>query len=161
MNTKHLLSLLEKDVVTIHVQHGTCFMDGFAAHIHQQEKTYVYKAPKDLDIKEGDTVIVNSPNRGVVTCFVCKVDETADIDVNSQFTYEWIIGKVDFSSYKLRKEREKQFAALMLEIERKRQRENLINDFKQHLPEGSEARVLFEEVVNSFSEAGALPHVPN
>lgn len=159
MNSKHLLSLLESDSVTIHVKFGTCFMDGFAAQFNGQDKSYTYKAPKSLELKVGDIVTVNSPSRGVVTCYVDKVDETADIDVNATFNYEWIIGKVDVEPYKDRKERERQFAALMLEIERKRQRENLLADFKQHLPEGSEARNLFDKVVGSFIEGGALPHV--
>lgn len=133
MKQRHLLALLQSGYTTIQV-----VFEG-------SNKPYTYKARGQ--IIADDYVVVNSPSKGLVICKVVGVDKTPRIDIDADFTYQWIVQKVDTTEYNRVKEQEREFMDTLLEIERARQKDILMNSFCEHLPEGSSARVLFDNAV--------------
>ena len=64
---------------------------------------YTYKT--DLDLADGDTVVVNTPNSGLQLVKVHEVHDTPQLDEG--FDYAWIVQKIDLTNYrKLLKEDE-------------------------------------------------------
>lgn len=154
MNQKHLLSLLQNDFTTVDVVFESSMQDSFGRAV-SQSKTYTYKANLKDDIQEGDKVVVDSPSKGLCVVTVVSVDKTPRIDVNAPFDYKWIIQKVDTSRYDEMLKKEGQFLEAMAEVERAHQRQLLLEKFQAHLPEGSEARLLFDKTAKTFQEGGA------
>jgi hypothetical protein len=158
---KHLYSLLDQSYTTIHVVFATGSKmkhEPGASPIRRpfEEQTegesgYVYKAPLTENVKVDDYVVVHTPQHGLAIAKVVKVDEVPDIDLDAPFDYKWIVQRIDRESYNERLEREKRFAASMLEVERQEQREKLVTSFKDSLPEGSAARALFDQTVASLA----------
>lgn len=82
---------------------------------------------------------------------VCRLDAEPQIDIDADFDYKWIVQKLDTTEYDQRVANEKVFADSMLAIERTRQRELMVQGFKDTLPEGSEARALFDRTVGALT----------
>lgn len=120
---------------------------------------YTYKVPLAWDVKEGETVIVLTPQSGLKFAHVVSVDEKPDIDVDADFDYRWAVQKVDLTEFQELTLKEQQFGAQMLEVERVKQRESLLESFRSSLPEGSAARTLFEQTTASLSPPTA-PQAP-
>jgi D-alanyl-D-alanine carboxypeptidase len=166
MKQKHLYSLLDTSFSTINVvfprdeaaaEAGNAavrkrFNDDSLAN--NAPRTFVYKAPKSADVSEGDHVIVNTA-RGLVVVKVASVDDTPQIDVDADYDYKWIVQKVDLAAYDARVQREGNFVNVMRDVERVRQREALVADMREHLPEGSEARRLFDSATRQLQSAAA------
>jgi len=112
---------------------------------------YTYKVPLAWDVKEGQTVIVLTPQNGLKFAHVVSVDEKPDIDVDADFDYRWAVQKVDLTEFQELTLKEQQFGAQMLEVERVKQRESLMDSFRASLPEGSAARTLFEQTTASLA----------
>lgn len=153
MNQSHLLSLLQNGFTTIDVVFESNMQDGFGS-VKAQSKTYTYKADLKDNIQVGDKVIVDSPSKGLHVVTVVGVDKTPRIDVSAPFTYKWIVQKVDTARYDEMLKKEEEFLEAMAEVERAHQRQLLLEKFKNHLPEGSEARLLFDKTTKTF-EGGA------
>lgn len=162
MKQKHLYSLLDHTFTTVRVVFDK-------ANTHQLEQAingrgqpflhhdsnsakrgYVYKVPKAWNVQEGDQLIVLSTEAGLAIVTVDTVDAEPDIDIDANFTYKWAVQRVDMTEYQSLTEREKVFQDEMLRIERVKQRESLVNSFRDSLPEGSEARKLFEQTTASL-----------
>lgn len=107
-------------------------------------KEYTYKVPTNWEVKEGDTLVVDSPLEGLVTVAVTKVHESSDIDLTAKFTYKWAVAKVDRAAYNEKVAAEKQHAKTLKELQRKadikRQLASLITDL------GDEARAFLESI---------------
>ena len=143
MKHKHLLALLQSDYTTIEVT------------FDQNGKRYTYKTRLSEGIQEGDAVVVDSPSQGLVVVQVVAVHKVPKIDIDAPFTYKWIVQRVDRSSYDRTLEQEAKFADMMFEVERVRQRELLLQQFKENLPEGSAARSLFDSATSLLVEGDA------
>lgn len=166
MKQKHLYSLLDTSYTTI----GVTFSSGSAAQRptkapqarmvreapwEQDEdyegQSYVYKAPLEFDIKLGDFVVVHNEARGYRVGKVCRVDAHPQIDIDASFDYKWIVQRIDVEGYDKRNEAERVFSDAMLQIERVRQREMMLKGFQDTLPDGSEARRLFDQTVGKLT----------
>lgn len=143
MNQKHLLALLQSGYTTIEV----VFNDNGV-----KSKTYTYKARLEDNIQVGDRVVVDSPSKGMTVVEVTAVHKTAKIDLDAPFTYKWIVQKIDRTTYDETQVKEAEFLETMMEVERVHQRELLLSKFKDHLPEGSEARKMFESATQKVLE---------
>lgn len=124
------------------------------------QRAYVYKAPKDMGVELDDVVIVDTPSNGLVTALVVQVDEVAQVDVDADFEYKWVVQKVDRTDYDARVERERKFGEMMLEVERVNQREKLLGDMRANLPDGSQARLLFDRATNMLGGVPEAPEAP-
>lgn len=117
---------------------------------HYEGKRYTYKVPRDTPVEVDDFVVVHSDKRGLHIARVVQVHPTPQIDVDASFDYKWIVQRIDRSAYQARLDAERVFADAMLDIERVRQREMMLNGFHENLPEGSEARKLFDTTIQSL-----------
>lgn len=143
MKNRHLLALLQSGFTTIQVE----FKDSLPG---RGQQSYTYKAWEDLGIEVGDEVVVDSPSKGMTVVKVVGVDKVPKIDLDVDWTYKWIVCKVDSTRYEKQKEIDEAFSEQMMEVERIHQREQLMNKFRDHLPEGSEARKAFEAATSQL-----------
>lgn len=119
---------------------------------------YTYKVPKDWDVREGNLVVVESGLTGALElASVVRVDLTPNIDVDADFDYKWVVQLVDLADYSVRVQKEADFNKSMLEVERVKQRESLLDSFRNSLPEGSAARELFEATTATLPAATPAP----
>ncbi len=159
MKHKHLYSLLDTTFTTIHVVFSNAVPaanTGRAVRPNEARSplryveddapadSYVYKSPLDANVSVGDHVVVFTPREGLRIAKVVQVDAAPVIDVDAPFDYRWIVQRIDKEAYQERVDREERFSATMLEVERTKQREALVNSFQASLPEGSAARALFD-----------------
>lgn len=119
------------------------------------EKAYTYKAKVTDKIQVNDRVILDAPS-GLTIGTVVEVHPEPKIDLNADFTYKWIVGKVDLAGYRELLDKEDKFMQLVTEAERARQRENLIEQFKTTLPASGEARSLFDQALELFGNPAVL-----
>lgn len=70
-------------------------------------KAYVYKSTKEYN--QGDKVIVDSPNDGLVVVTVVSCRRGLSTDVSSFDSYKWLVGSVDMAEYKRLVEAERDF----------------------------------------------------
>lgn len=169
MKQKHLYSLLDNSATTVKVRflmptgpqewrgEGRVqrYDNGNGAPIHApspNETLYTYKAPLAMGLRVDDLVIVHSESRGWAFARVMVVDETADIDVDADSNYHWIVQRVDREGYQALIDKEKMFGTQMLKVERARQRESLLDSFRASLPEGSAARALFDNTAAGLAK---------
>ncbi len=157
MKQSHLLSILQNDFTTVHVAFRA---DINAASIEEAKgfsgtakvnggtvRTFTYKAPFTANIVVDDYVVVESPKGGPMVGLVMRVDEKANIDLDADFEYKWIVQRIDRTEYDARVKRDAAFIETMNEVEREAQKAKLIKKFADHLPEGSEARAKYEQAV--------------
>lgn len=145
MKHRHLIALLQEGYTTIEV----IFNEG-------DTRTYTYKARLDAGVEVGSHVIVDSPSKGLVVVEVVAVHKVAKIDLDAPWTYKWIVQKVDRTQYDEQLAKEEQFGEAMLEIERVRQRDLLLDKFLGYMAEGTEARALFTEAVKGIGASVAI-----
>lgn len=113
-----------------------------------QLRTYTYKCPHTVAnrLEPGMLVIVPESNhKGVQIATVQKIDAEPDINYDSDIQYKWIIGAVDTTDYDRIIRQENQMVQLLRESEKAKARQALLDAYKLSLPEGSEARKLFDE----------------
>jgi hypothetical protein len=137
MKQRHLLALIQNGYTTVQVR------------FDNTPKTYTYKARGHIEV--GDCVIVDTPRNGLTLAHVVGVDKLPRIDIDADFTYKWIVQRVDRTEYDRTMEQEKAFMDTLQEIERVRQRDLLMQSFRDHLPEGSAARQLFDSAVSTIT----------
>lgn len=109
MKTENIASMMIENLKTIAVK--------FPA----TERYYTYKTIDDFEI--GDFVIVKTQNKLQVV-EVVEVHKVPQIDVDSNIKYQWIVQKVDTTSYDEMTLREDKFAEHLLEIQQKAIRAN-------------------------------------
>lgn len=173
MKHKHLYSLLDQTFTTVRVVFDSVprskqkapqaklvpplppFMD----REYESERGYVYKVPRTWNVQPQDHLIVLSPS-GLQIALVIHVDLEPDIDIDASFDYKWAVQKIDMAEFQSLTEREEQFQTTMLEVERVKQRESLVKSFMETLPEGSEARRLFEATTSSLAAPTPVAYPP-
>ena len=140
--------------VTINVQEVDGYLwDGDATPARGQPqrakpRTYTYKCPIELarTLTQGMLVIVpESAHKGVQIGTVVAIDEEPNIDFDSGITYKWIIGAVDTTQYDRIISQEQEMVRLLRESEKAKARQALLDAYHLSLPEGSEARKLFDQ----------------
>jgi hypothetical protein len=172
MKQKHLFSLLDRTYTTVKIVyarndeaaqveatipdygdvHGARIALRRVNHHSGDHKTWTFKVPLSWNIKEGDIAVVKSNNgHGLSFVHVVSVDAIPDIDIDANFEYKWLVQKVDTTEFDSLVEKEKVFGDTMLEIERVKQRESLLDSWRNSLPEGSAARTLFEQTAASLA----------
>lgn len=102
MKTVNIASLLMDNCKTVDVR--------FAS----SEKQYTYKTTEDFEV--GDYAVANTPN-GVKTVRITAVHKVPQIDINSNYEYQWLVCKVDFQKYDELIEKESLFSEQLLELE--------------------------------------------
>lgn len=159
MKHKHLFSLLDQSSTTVRVSFDNEYVaedyDGFSRPPIRKDgkrrpKTYAYKVPKAWNVEENDTLVVNGVH-GLALAHVVSVDGEPDIDIDADYDYKWAVQKVDMTEHNELVSREKNFQDTMLNVERVKQRESLLQSFRESLPEGTEARRLFEQTTASIA----------
>ena len=111
-------------------------------------RTYTYKCQIELarTLTQGMLVIVpESAHKGVQIGTVVAIDEEPNIDFDSGITYKWIIGAVDTTKYDRIISQEQEMVRLLRESEKAKARQALLDAYHLSLPEGSEARKLFDQ----------------
>jgi len=149
VQNRHLYTLLDMTHTTVKVAFGKVARMRSAPPAapqdsDQQPQTFTYKVRKDWNVSVNDAVVVESPQNGLQIVRVVEVHVAPQIDLDAPFEYKWVIQKIDRTGHDEQVAKENQFNQMMLEVERTRQREVTLNDLRTHLPEGSEARRLFE-----------------
>ncbi len=156
---KHLLSLLQTGFTTIQVQFPADLPQGevtASRHDRNSGQTVVGKV-KDYTYKimgpcsPGDTVVVDSPYSGLTCVKVISVDETPRIDLGADFTYKWVVQRVDTSAYKEMLEKEEAFTSQVEEVQRINQRDQLLRQYADAFPAGSPARDAFDKALKDFN----------
>lgn len=116
-------------------------------------RSYVYKCHNDLAVEVGSSAVVIDDNGRLRLVTVVKVDEFADIDLNADFSYKWIVDVVDTKLYSDLIEKEQKFSRLVTEAQRVKMREETLESFKSVLPKGGEAARLFNEAFDLFGSS--------
>ena len=160
INHNHILSLLQTGFTTIAVSfevgmNATDDPTLRARNRNTRVKEYTYKALESDNLKVGDLVVVDSPSEGFTIVEVTRVDAKPRIELDAPFAYKWIVQKIDRSRYDNLLAQEAEFKEALVEVERVKQRETVMKSFQEVLPEGSEARKLFETTIEA---AKVLPH---
>lgn len=167
MKQNHLLSLLQKNFITIHVAfrsdidaaNGTpqpVAFDTSRSKRKPDPRTHTYKCPQDENVKVDDFVVVDGPKGGPMVGLVIRVDDFADINPDADFEYKWIVQRINREPYEARLKSEAEFLETMKHVEREAQRAELVEKFAAHLPVGSEARNKFDLAVSAVSGAAQL-----
>lgn len=137
MNNRHLMTLLQENYTTVEAIFTGDKDDAKSEHF----KRYTYKIPLNAGYKENDFAVVMAP-LGLNVVLIVKIHPKPKIDLDADFTYKWLIQRIDLAEYEKRKEKEEAFLEMLVDIERTHQRNILLNKFQECLDE--ESRVLFE-----------------
>lgn len=172
MKNMHLHSLMDETMTTVGV---VFYPDDPSSYLHDSApepfdgtdvygddseesvrytgKKYIYKVPLDWDVQIDEKLVVpvNSGGKMIFrVATVARVDAAPEINPDANFAYRWAVCQVDFDEFECRRQREQDFNKAMLAVERTRKREELVNSFHDSLPEGSEARALFDRTIASI-----------
>ena len=147
---RHLLSLLQTGFTTIKVK----FADN-SNHDNRPGKEYTYKIQGPCFA--GDWVVVDSPANGLVVVRVMSVDEAPRIDLDAEYTYKWVVQRVDVTAYKDRLEKEKAFLVQVENAQRMAQRDVLLTQYAEAFPVGTPAGDAFAAAVKDFKTLPAVP----
>ncbi len=128
----NICSLFQDNFKTISVQ----FQEGY--------KLYTYKCLKDVEIEDGDTVVVFARNE--YKCATVKaVHENSEIDYDSNITYKWIVQKVDTNLHDEILESEAKFAKAFKQIRKKALKKKAVDQFKEFL--GEDEKTLLDDAI--------------
>lgn len=109
MKHRHLIALLQEGYTTIQVV--------FNDDVRGRSKPYTYKAPLSAGVEVGDRVVVDSPSKGLVVVEVVGTDKAPRIDLDADFTYKWIVQKVELKAYEEQLEREAKAMDALQEVD--------------------------------------------
>lgn len=170
MKQKHLYSLLDQSFTTVRAVFDTearkinhkvlkpkpdpvLANEPWMHDAYESEniRGYIYKVPRAWEVQPQDHLVVLTNSSGLAIVTVIHVDAEPDIDIDASYDYRWAVQKIDLTEFRSLTEREKEFSDTMLQIERVKQRESLVNSFRDSLPEGSEARKLFEQTTSTLA----------
>lgn len=144
MNTNHLIALLQTNFQTI----GVKFKDSRTGA--PTEKEYTYKCPDSYEVVVGDEVIVESPYGGMVVVVVTRLDGYAGIDPSREYTYKWVVQKVDTTSYYARKTVEQEAFAAFQKAHRLAARDKAMQEIFSLLGDSEEVKTEVDSIVKSL-----------
>jgi cell fate regulator YaaT (PSP1 superfamily) len=145
MNTNHLIALLQSNCHTI----GVHFKDSRTGA--PTEKEYTYKRPDSMELEVGDEVIVESPYGVMVVVVVSRLDGYAAIDPSREYTYKWVVQKVEAAAYHARQEAEKEAFAAFRKARRLAARDKAMKEIMATLEGSTEALDEFNGIVKKLS----------
>ena len=145
MNTNHLIALLQSNYQTI----GVHFKDSRTGA--PTEKEYTYKCPDSIELKVGDEVVVESPYGGMVVVVVSRLDGYAAIDPSREYTYKWVVQKVETEAYHARREAEQEAFAAFQKARRLAARDKAMKEIMATLEGSTEALDEFNGIVKRLS----------
>lgn len=135
MNHRHLITLLQENYTTVSVVFTGAETDS------EDLKRYTYKLPLGDYYEPGDFAVVMTPS-GLKLVQIVEIHVKPRIDLQAEYTYKWIVQKVDMSEYNARVEKEEAFLDILTDIERTHQRNILLEKFQEYLD--PESKELFE-----------------
>lgn len=96
LNRKNFAELFRTDYYTVSVH----FAVDDRKYAVNDTKAYTYKVSKDMEVKEGDDLLVYVASRGqpihaLKVVRVVSVNREAEIEEDSPFDYKWIVAKLD------------------------------------------------------------------
>ena len=180
INHKHILSMLQKNCVTVGVvfiEDGGCnyaisprtvpfapWEDGDEPQQTRDpvnphnRKVYTYKANKGT-VAIGNYVNVLDPNNHIKVCQVVRVDDRVKIDLDYHSSYKWIIGVVQLDEYQARLDREEAFNDGLIELERGKQERALVEEFKEQFADDPTSMAMVDELLESANVAPIMSKV--
>lgn len=95
MRDNHIIALMRDNYYTVEVTYG--LGQGKA----EGERTYTFKVPKDVQLNEGDAVVVpaDSNSKPYTIVYVAKVHLEAELDFALDVDFKWIVSKVDTAQF--------------------------------------------------------------
>jgi len=136
--SKHQEELLLNDYYTI----------GVAFSTEATAMFYTYKVDKSMKIEEEDFVVVIA-NGEYKIVQVKEVHEENQIDFNTNFSYKYIINKIDFTTYNKLKERSQVIAKTLTESKRRKLKSELLDNLTEGLDK-DEVKKLSESCSSDF-----------
>lgn len=125
-------------------------------YIARSARVYTYKALTEDNVKPGDKVILDSPSDGLTVAMVVEVHQSPRIDLDAQFDYKWIVGKVDLARYHGQLEQEHAAGGVLLESERTAQKTKLMDAVRSQLSEVAGGESLLDKLSTMLSGKPAL-----
>lgn len=145
MNTNHLIALLQSDFQTI----GVKFKDSRTGQ--PTEKEYTYKCPDSFNIEVGEEVVVESPYGGMVVVVVTRLDGYAAIDPSREYTYKWVVQKVDATGYRERQAIEQEAFTTFQKARRMAAQDKAMKEIFALLEDSEDAKTEFDGIVKRLS----------
>ena len=142
MDANKLLNLLQTDYKT-------------ATVMFDVGQPYRFKADKALPLEPNDYVVCDTA-RGFALGKVCSVVDAALLQGDDSHAWKWVVQKVDLSAHEARKAKEAEFADALKSVELLRKQDEALKAYRNSLPEGSEARTVFENAVGLLRAAPPL-----
>jgi hypothetical protein len=136
----NLVALVQDDYTTAQV----AFTTGTVS-----SKQYTYKVPTAWDVQAGDRLVVLAPD-GLAIVLVKNVDRVPKIDVDAGFTYKWAVQKVNMHEFTERNAKEQAFAERLAEVERIRQRDEVLENARKAYGPNTKARREFDKAVKDL-----------
>lgn len=109
------------------------------------KQEYSYKMHASFKPEKGDTVVVESPYNGLVTCTVQRV--MSKNSYGAERATKWVVDKVDCRFYHNLLEDEKARAVLAAKAVEDARKINTIEQFMQSLPVNSKARKYLKQAI--------------
>lgn len=129
MKTDLLIAMLNTSMTTV----GVKFKNENGEPVGRE---YTYKT--DMELSEGDSVVVDSPYSGLSVCIVTRVDDIADLDEKATFSYKWIVAKVDLEEHAKRLEREEDLKKEFKIMQAKVRKFKMVNELKKAMGYGED-----------------------
>lgn len=142
----HLINVLQSGYVTIGVQ----FKKDRCDYAGQD---YTYKCPESLAPAVGDEFIVEAPSNGYTVVKCIRVDPVPMLDLSSNFTYKWVVQKIDAAAYLNHREKEKALYNALTKARIQAARDQAMNEIRQTLEGSSTAMELFDKAMADFNKA--------
>jgi len=138
MSKHHQEELLLNDYYTI----------GVAFSTEATSMLYTYKVDKSMKVEEEDFVVVVA-NGEYKIVQVKEVHEENQIDFNTNFSYKYIINKIDFTTYNKLKERSQIITKTLTESKRRKLKSELLENLTEGLDK-DEVKKLSESCGSDF-----------
>jgi hypothetical protein len=149
MKQQHVISLLQANYTTV-IVNFLFNRDGTPTKRETATK-YTYKVSNKVLLEPDDYCVVIAPSGIPQIVRVVSVDAKPKLDLDADFSYKWIVQKVDMTAYNEQLAAEESFREVLNDIERENQREILLKEFTNRMPEGSATRLKFENAVQQFT----------
>lgn len=141
MKVDHIVSLLQDNfgVATV------CFDWGGNGY------SYKYRG----NLNPGDKVIVDTPSNGLTVAVVVEVDTDPIIRTDVEWSYTWIVQRIDTTEYEATLKAEAEFRKTIKQLEQLKKREQLRQDLKERYIQDTTIGDAFIKAVDKLNGAGS------